>query len=74
MSGENIGVSSPTYRNLMSQGWPVDEPDIIVSTPAALLNYLRAIDSEKRRRSDILRGVKYVVTRPSPSVRFLWLL
>ncbi|XP_058192904.1 DEAD-box ATP-dependent RNA helicase 22 [Rhododendron vialii] len=43
------------------QGWPVDAPDIIVSTPVALLNYLRAIDSEKRRHADILRGVKYVV-------------
>lgn len=43
------------------QGWPVEEPDIIVSTPAALLNYLYAIDPERRRRSDFIRGVKYVV-------------
>lgn len=43
------------------QGWPVNEPDIIVSTPAALLNYLYAIDPERRRRSDFIRGVKYVV-------------
>ncbi|KAI7999105.1 DEAD-box ATP-dependent RNA helicase 22 [Camellia lanceoleosa] len=43
------------------QGWPVEEPDIIVSTPAALLNYLYAIDPERRRRSDFVRGVKYVV-------------
>ncbi|GFY88328.1 DEA(D/H)-box RNA helicase family protein [Actinidia rufa] len=43
------------------QGWPVDEPDIIVSTPVALLNYLYAIDPDKRRRSDFIRGVKYVV-------------
>uniref|UniRef100_A0A5B7BXT6 RNA helicase n=1 Tax=Davidia involucrata TaxID=16924 RepID=A0A5B7BXT6_DAVIN len=43
------------------QGWPVDEPDIIVSTPAALLNYLYAIDPEKRRRFNFIRGVKCVV-------------
>ncbi|KAF8399317.1 hypothetical protein HHK36_015182 [Tetracentron sinense] len=43
------------------QGWPVAQPDIIVSTPAALLNYLYAIDPEKHRRSDFIRGVKYVV-------------
>ncbi|XP_057948727.1 DEAD-box ATP-dependent RNA helicase 22 isoform X2 [Malania oleifera] len=43
------------------QGWPVKRPDIIVSTPAALLNYLKAIDPEKRRRSDFMRGVKSVV-------------
>ncbi|XP_019055085.1 PREDICTED: DEAD-box ATP-dependent RNA helicase 22 isoform X2 [Nelumbo nucifera] len=43
------------------QGWPVSHPDIIVSTPAALLNYLYAIDPERRRRSDFLRSVKYVV-------------
>ncbi|KAL0385598.1 UNVERIFIED_CONTAM: DEAD-box ATP-dependent RNA helicase 22 [Sesamum radiatum] len=43
------------------QGLSVKEPDIIVSTPVALLNYLYAIDPEKRRRADIIRGVKYVV-------------
>ncbi|CAK9182497.1 unnamed protein product [Ilex paraguariensis] len=43
------------------QGWPVNEPDILVSTPAALLNYLYGIDPEKRRRADFIRGVKYVV-------------
>ncbi|KAK2636388.1 hypothetical protein Ddye_031180 [Dipteronia dyeriana] len=40
------------------QGWPVDKPDIIVSTPAALLNN---IDPNKHRRLDFIRGVKYVV-------------
>ncbi|KAL5761981.1 hypothetical protein ACOSP7_018245 [Xanthoceras sorbifolium] len=40
------------------QGWPVDKPDIIVSTPAALLNN---IDPKKNRRLDFIRGVKYVV-------------
>lgn len=44
------------------QGWPVDQPDIIVSTPAALLNYLHAIDPERRRRSNFIRAVKYVVS------------
>ncbi|PIA40370.1 hypothetical protein AQUCO_02500218v1 [Aquilegia coerulea] len=43
------------------QGWPVSQPDVLVSTPAALLNYLYALDPERRRRSDFLRGVKYVV-------------
>ncbi|KAK6160144.1 hypothetical protein DH2020_003525 [Rehmannia glutinosa] len=43
------------------QGLAVKEPDIIVSTPVALLNYFYAIDPEKRRRADFIRGVKYVV-------------
>ncbi|KAL1828766.1 DEAD-box ATP-dependent RNA helicase 22 [Daucus carota subsp. sativus] len=43
------------------QGWPAEEPDIVVSTPAALLNYLYAIDPDRRRRSNFMRGVKYVV-------------
>ncbi|XP_043723417.1 DEAD-box ATP-dependent RNA helicase 22 [Telopea speciosissima] len=43
------------------QGWPVAQPHILVSTPAALLNYLYAIDPEKHRRSDFIRRVKYVV-------------
>ncbi|KAL6983617.1 hypothetical protein U1Q18_017000 [Sarracenia purpurea var. burkii] len=43
------------------QGWPVDEPDIIVSTPVTLLNYLYAIDPEKHCRTNFVRGVKYVV-------------
>ncbi|KAI8528392.1 hypothetical protein RHMOL_Rhmol12G0145400 [Rhododendron molle] len=55
---ENKLSYSPLF---LPQGWPVDTPDIIVSTPVALLNYLRAIDSKKRRHADILRGVKYVV-------------
>lgn len=40
------------------QGWPVNQPDIIVSTPAALLNN---IDPKKQSRSSFIRGVKYVV-------------
>ncbi|KAK6931106.1 Helicase, C-terminal [Dillenia turbinata] len=43
------------------QGWPVVEPDVIVSTPAALLNYLNAFDPERRRRSDFMRAVQNVV-------------
>lgn len=43
------------------QGWPVNETNIIVSTPAALLNYLHAIDPERRRRADFIRNVKHVV-------------
>ncbi|KAF3431326.1 hypothetical protein FNV43_RR26057 [Rhamnella rubrinervis] len=40
------------------QGWPVNKPDIIVSTPASLLN---TIEPNKSRRFEFMRGVKYVV-------------
>nr|AKF43357.1 DEA(D/H)-box RNA helicase family protein [Geranium incanum] len=40
------------------QGWPVKEPDVMVSTPAGLLNN---IEPEKYRRLEFLRAVKYVV-------------
>ncbi|KAL5552955.1 hypothetical protein UlMin_040356 [Ulmus minor] len=40
------------------QGWPVKRPDIIVTTPAALLNN---IEPDKIRCVRFLRGVKYVV-------------
>ncbi|XP_060214384.1 DEAD-box ATP-dependent RNA helicase 22 [Lycium barbarum] len=43
------------------QVWPSKEPDVMVSTPAALLNYLYSIDPERRRRSEFIRSVKYVV-------------
>lgn len=43
------------------QGWPVAQPDIVVSTPAALLNYLLTYDPEMNRRSKFLRSVKSVV-------------
>lgn len=43
------------------QGWPRVQPDVLVSTPVALLNYLFAFDPEKNRRADLLRNVKYVV-------------
>ncbi|KAL6567775.1 hypothetical protein OROGR_001443 [Orobanche gracilis] len=43
------------------QGMSVKEPDIIVSTPVALLNYFYAIDPEKRRLADFIRAVNYVV-------------
>ncbi|PWA46732.1 DNA/RNA helicase, DEAD/DEAH box type, N-terminal [Artemisia annua] len=43
------------------QGWPINKPNIIVSTPAALLNYLHAIDPERRRRAEFIRDVKHVV-------------
>ena len=41
------------------QGWPIREPDIIVTTPAALLNH---VDVDRRRRMEFMRGVKYVVS------------
>lgn len=43
------------------QGWSTLEPNLIVSTPVALLNHLYAIDVEAHRRSDFIRSVKYVV-------------
>ncbi len=47
-----------TNKKLWLQGWPVNEPDILVSTPAALLN---SIDPNKHRCLEFMRGVKYVV-------------
>ncbi|OIT36391.1 PREDICTED: DEAD-box ATP-dependent RNA helicase 22 [Nicotiana attenuata] len=52
-----LGVAAVCGR----QVWPVKEPDVMVSTPAALLNYLYSIDPERRRRSEFIRSVKYVV-------------
>lgn len=43
------------------RGWPVAQPDILVSTPAALLNYLFEFDPEKKRRAKFLRDAKFVV-------------
>ncbi|XP_074274460.1 DEAD-box ATP-dependent RNA helicase 22 [Silene latifolia] len=43
------------------QGWPHKRPDVIASTPAALLNYLYAVDREKNRQLNFVRGVKHVV-------------
>ncbi|XP_073011198.1 DEAD-box ATP-dependent RNA helicase 22 [Typha latifolia] len=43
------------------KGWPAARPDIVVSTPAALLNYLFEFDPEKRHRESFLRDVKFVV-------------
>lgn len=42
-------------------GWPAVHPDILVATPAALLNYLFDYDPEKRRREGFMRNVKFVV-------------
>jgi hypothetical protein len=44
------------------QGWPTVHPDILVATPAALLNYLFDYDPEKRRREKFLRNVKFIVS------------
>ena len=59
------------YETCCLQGWPVNEPDIIVSTPAALLNNINAFDPEKQRRSKFLRGVKCVVNFFSESFKFI---
>ncbi|KAI3467475.1 hypothetical protein Pfo_024138 [Paulownia fortunei] len=58
------GAGEPLLRTAAicgRQGLSVKEPDIIVSTPVALLNYFYAIDPDERKRSDFIRGVKYVV-------------
>lgn len=44
-----------------SQGWPVVQPDVLISTPGTLLNCLFAFDPRKRRRTAFIRDVKYVV-------------
>jgi hypothetical protein len=44
------------------QGWPTVHPDILVATPAALLNYLFDYDPEKRRREKFLHNVKFIVS------------
>ncbi|KAF3786228.1 DEAD-box ATP-dependent RNA helicase 22 [Nymphaea thermarum] len=44
-----------------NQGWPITQPDVLVTTPAALLNNLFAFDPKRRRRTAFLRDVKYVV-------------
>lgn len=43
---------------LSLQGWPIGKPDILVSTPAALLNN---IDPNRNRREEFVHAVKYVV-------------
>ncbi|XP_040383220.1 DEAD-box ATP-dependent RNA helicase 22 isoform X3 [Oryza brachyantha] len=43
------------------KGWPAVQPDILVVTPAALLNYLFDYDPENRRRERFLRTVKFIV-------------
>ncbi|KAJ1256652.1 hypothetical protein BS78_K338400, partial [Paspalum vaginatum] len=43
------------------KGWPAVHPDILVATPAALLNYLFDYDPEQRRRERFLRNVKFIV-------------
>ncbi|KAJ1702356.1 hypothetical protein LUZ63_002135 [Rhynchospora breviuscula] len=43
------------------KGWPIFKPDVLVSTPGALINYLFEYDRENRRRDQFLRRVKFVV-------------
>ncbi|VFQ95197.1 unnamed protein product [Cuscuta campestris] len=43
------------------QTWPVKEPDVMVSTPAAILNYIHTVDSENGHRSDFIRSLTHVV-------------
>ncbi|EPS66702.1 hypothetical protein M569_08070, partial [Genlisea aurea] len=43
------------------QGFSAKDPNVIVSTPVALLNFLHSIDSEGHKRAEFIHGVKYVV-------------
>lgn len=61
LCGENGKPLLRTAAVCGRHGWPVSRPDIIVSSPAALLNYLNAFDPERRRRSDFMRSIKSVV-------------
>ncbi|XP_062194765.1 DEAD-box ATP-dependent RNA helicase 22-like [Phragmites australis] len=57
-SGESIKSAAAVCG---PKGWPTVQPDILVATPAALLNYLFDYDPEKRRRERFLRSVKFIV-------------
>ncbi|XP_057856913.2 DEAD-box ATP-dependent RNA helicase 22 isoform X2 [Cryptomeria japonica] len=54
---KQAGLNKPS----LIQGWPVVQPDILISTPGALLNSLLAFDPRKLRRTVFTRDVKYVV-------------
>lgn len=43
------------------QGWPSQPPDLMIATPAALVNNLYAYDASRRRRTAFVRGVKVIV-------------
>lgn len=43
------------------QGWPTHLPDVVVATPAALMNNLFGFDANRRRRLAFVRAVRMVV-------------
>lgn len=43
------------------QGWPTHLPDVVVATPAALMNNLFGFDANRRRRVAFVRAVRMVV-------------
>ncbi|CAM6113199.1 unnamed protein product [Calypogeia fissa] len=43
------------------QGWPLKPPDVVVATPAALVNHLFAFDPKRRRRQAFVRDASCVV-------------
>lgn len=43
------------------QGWPTHLPDVVVATPAALMNNLFGIEANRRRRMAFVRAVRMVV-------------
>ncbi|VAI32145.1 unnamed protein product [Triticum turgidum subsp. durum] len=65
MANSLLDVSGEPLKRAVAvcgpKGWPAVRPDILVATPAALLNYLFDYDPERRRREKFLRSVKYIV-------------
>ncbi|KAJ7286709.1 hypothetical protein O6H91_Y320200 [Diphasiastrum complanatum] len=43
------------------QGWPSMQPDVVVATPAAIINNLFRFDPKRRRRTAFIRDAHYVV-------------
>lgn len=61
LRGEN---GSPLVRVEVltgGQGWPTHLPDVVVATPAALMNNLFGFDANRRRRLAFVRAVRMVV-------------
>jgi hypothetical protein len=56
-----VVLHSLLIDNWSLQGWPVVQPDVLISTPGTLLNWLFAFDPRRWRRTAFVRDVKYVV-------------
>lgn len=47
------------------QGWPSEPPQVVVATPAALMNQLFAADPRRMRRAAFVRDLAMLVSGPS---------